>query len=201
MADTNGDGIVSEAEKKEAMRELMASRLAEKKAEPEGKGTITGKGAKGASHGYTDGANCLFIGHSFFVPVTKAFDEMAKDSGFEKHEAQTVFAPGGKGTPGQLWGNPQIKSKIEAILATGKIEILGMTTAAARRGNLDDYRNWIDLALKYNPETRFMIGQAWMAAGTKLDEERYTQFTQSMGETGHEDVSTLRKEYPNKIYY
>lgn len=192
-ADTNGDGIVSDSERREALRSRISDRITDRKGKG---GSVTEPG-----NTYTDGAKCLFIGHSFFVPVAKSFDQIAKDTGFGNHQAQTVFSPGGRGTPGQLWNNPKNKSKIEAILATGEIEILGMTTAGPRQGSIDDYRNWIDLALKYNPNTQFMIGQAWMIGGTKLDDEEYARFTQSMGEKGYEHVSALRKEYPNKIHY
>jgi hypothetical protein len=73
-----------------------------------------------------NGAKGLFIGHSFFVPVAKAFDVMASQSDFASHQAELVFAPGQAGSPGPMWKNEKNRQQIEAKLATGDIDLFGM---------------------------------------------------------------------------
>ncbi|MEM1441786.1 MAG: hypothetical protein AAGF67_05555 [Verrucomicrobiota bacterium] len=205
QADKNGDGVISEAEKA-AMRKVLEKKMGKSKGpqslskgkDRPGKGGTNGSGPR---TGFPEGAKSLFIGHSFFVPVARSFDQLATASDFPEHEAQTVFSPGPGGSPGQLWENQEQRKKIESILATGEIELFGMTTLGTGGGSLDDYRNWIDLALSYNPRTKIMIGQYWMAKGPSIEDEMYEKLTEMLGGKGFEDAAALREEYPNRVYY
>lgn len=76
---------------------------------------------------FENGANCLFIGHSFFIPVARSFDKAARENGFASHQVKLVFAPGKRGSPADLWNNLRQKKQIEDVLATGKIDLMGMT--------------------------------------------------------------------------
>ncbi|MEM7011495.1 MAG: hypothetical protein AAF585_08430, partial [Verrucomicrobiota bacterium] len=108
---------------------------------------------------FREGANCLFIGHSFFVPIGESFDKIGARSGFESHEANMVFSPGPGGSPGQLWENEQLRGRIENTLAGGDVDLLGMPSSNSLTGSYQDYQRWIELALRHNPETQFFIGQ------------------------------------------
>lgn len=151
---------------------------------------------------FKDGANCLFIGHSFFIPVAKQFDKVATRSGFRSHKAKLVFAGGKNGSPGALWDNPKRKKLIEAKLAGGKIDLLGMTVFSKFNSSFKDYQQWIDLALKYNPKTRFFIGQCWAAGGPRLANEKYDQAIAASSTRVFKIVTKLRTTYPkNHIYF
>ncbi|MEM1295995.1 MAG: hypothetical protein AAGH89_11560, partial [Verrucomicrobiota bacterium] len=193
------DGRISEAEK-QAMRKLIEKRSGKPKGPTNPSKPMNAPAKPGPSAGFPDGANCLFIGHSFFVPVARSFDALATASDFPDHQAQLVFSPGQGGSPGQLWENPEQKKKIEAILATGEIELFGMTVVA-NQGTIEDYNRWINLALKYNPKTKIMIGQYWMASGPNLKDEQFEMLTEMLAEQSFEDVEELRRTYPNRIYF
>lgn len=199
MADKNGDGRISE-EEKQAMRKLIEQRSGNSKSPTTPSNPTHSPTKPGPSAGFPDGANCLFIGHSFFVPVAKSFDQLATASDFPNHKAQLIFSPGPGGSPGQLWENPKQKKKIEAILATGEIELFGMTTIPPK-GTIEDYEKWIQLALNYNPRTKFMIGQYWMASGPNLEDKQFEMLTEMIAENSFQGVQELRRSYPNRIYF
>ena len=82
---------------------------------------------------FPNGANALFIGHSFFVPISRSFDEIALSSGaFPQHRHQEVFSGGKSGTPRELWDSQQKRAAVTAILADGDIDLPGLTPGAAR---------------------------------------------------------------------
>jgi hypothetical protein len=150
---------------------------------------------------FADGANCLFIGHSFFIPVAKSFNEIAGQNGFLKHQMDVVFAGGHAGSPGKLWDRRRKKKKIEEKLSRGKIDLLGMTAFSERNSSFEDYQNWIDLALQYNPNTSFFIGQPWTFGGPSKDHQKYDQSIESHGDRLFSVVTELRKSYPNTHIY
>lgn len=151
---------------------------------------------------FKDGANCLFIGHSFFIPVARLFDIVAGKSGFHSHQVKLVFAPGKGGSPADLWNNPRHKKQIEEALKTGKVELLGMTAFGGLGSSFEDYQQWIDLALKHNPETRFFIGVGWTPGGPRLENDKFDKSTEAIGERMFKTITELRKAYPkNHIYF
>lgn len=149
---------------------------------------------------FDEGANCLFIGHSFFIPVARSFDKIATQNDFKTHEADFVFSPGPSGSPGALWSNPKRREQIEAKLSGGQIELLGMTVGKANE-SLEDYQRWIDLALKYNPKTRFFIGKCWLPAGPKMDTAKYDKVTELSGRRFIEIVNRLSEANPQQQIY
>ena len=148
----------------------------------------------------TNGADCLFIGHSFFVPVAKTFDKIATQNGFISHHVDFVFAPGSSGAPGALWNSPRRRKQIEDKLATGKFDLLGMT-AGVSRNPLRDYQRWIDAALKYNPDMRFLIGQCWVPGGPKMSTEVFDAAIEAAGSRQFGMVEKLRENYPQTPIY
>lgn len=147
---------------------------------------------------FDDGANALFIGHSFFVPIAKSFDTLATENRFPGHKSQMVFASGPKGTPGALWDDQRRKERVIEILATGEIELFGMTTASNRGagGALEAYQRWIDVALQYNPDTQIFIGHSWVPGGPRMDADRFAQSNVQIGEGAYAEVVELRQRNP-----
>ena len=151
---------------------------------------------------FKDGANCIFIGHSFFIPIARAFDRLAAQGDFPSHQSEFVFSPGLGGSPGRLWDNERLKERIETKLASGTVELLGMPVVAGSNQPFEDYRKWIDLASKHNPTIRILIGQYWMAGGPKLDVERYAKANAAASQRNFEIIRKLRANYPeNHIYF
>ncbi len=144
-----------------------------------------------------DGATCLFIGHSFFNPVAKSFDEHAKLNGFSKHKQLMVMAGGQKGTPGSLWKNRKKSEVIKKILKSGKIQIFGMTWGSTN-SSYEDYKRWIDVALEHNPKTKIMIGLCWHTKGAERNAEEFTKANLEAAEKFFKERAVkLRKAYPN----
>jgi hypothetical protein len=142
-----------------------------------------------------DGAYGLFIGHSFFVPVAKAFDQIAIDAGFSTHKAEMVFASGARGAPGALWDSERQRQSIEDTLSSGQVQLFAMTAFGGVKSGFEDYQRWIDLALQHNPETRFLIASPWMAGGPRMDTERYEALIEKTGEQLFTVVGQLREAY------
>lgn len=154
-----------------------------------------------ASPPFPRGARCLFIGHSFFVPVARSFDRLARENGFPQHRMQFVFSPGGSGAPGALWNKDRLRERIEQLLRTGEVDLLGMTIGH-RDSTFDDYRRWIDLALKYNPKTQFFIGHCWVPGGTRLPTRTFQRLIDQSGQRVFQIVRRLRQAYPRtRIHY
>ena len=141
-----------------------------------------------------DGATCLFIGHSFFIPVAKSFDQHAKLNGFSKHKQLTVFSGGQSGAPGSLWKSKKNSEKIKTILKSGKIQLLGMTVGL--NSSFDDYKRWIDFSLEHNPKTKFMVGLCWGKGGPNRKAKEFTEANLKASQTLFEMVTKLRKAFP-----
>jgi hypothetical protein len=147
------------------------------------------------------GYHCLFIGHSFFIPVAKRFEKLPGQCGVENHRQQVVFSGGRSGSPGELWKGGR-RATIQKILETGKIELLGMTYYNSENSSSEAYKRWIDYALKYNPKTVFFIGLPWGKDGAKRKLAEYAGANQRASAALYRTVVELRKKYPNNaIFY
>jgi hypothetical protein len=142
------------------------------------------------------GRNCLFIGHSFFIPVARRFEKLPGQSGVTNHRQKMVFAGGRNGSPGSLWKGGK-RPAIQKILASGKIELLGMTYYDSTNSSFEDYQRWIDYALKYNSKTRFFIGLCWGKNGAKRTLAEYAGSNLKASKALYQTVVALRKKYPN----
>ncbi len=144
------------------------------------------------------GYACLFIGHSFFIPVAKSFEKLPGRHAIRGHTQRMVFSGGASGSPGSLWKGRR-KSAIQAILKTGKVEMLGMTYYNSSNSSAEDYGRWIDFALKYNPDTRFFIGLPWGKNGSTRDLKEYSAANTRAHLSIHKTILTLRKRYPKTM--
>ena len=157
-----------------------------------------------ASEKEATGKDCLFIGHSFFIPVSRSFNGLAKAAGVEGHTQKEVFRGGKNGAPGSLWAHEPSRLKIQESLDSGKIDLFGMTLYS-ENSSIKDYKRWIDYALKKNPEVEIYIGIPWgrtsEKGGAKRSLEAYKKGTLAFQKRIHEDlILELRSMYPkNKI--
>jgi len=148
------------------------------------------------------GKKCLFIGHSFFIPVARMLPKQASQSGVEGHAQQVVFSGGANGSPGKLWQNESKRSAIHKMLDAGDVELLGMTYFSPANSSLKDYRKWVDYALEKNPKTDFFIGMPWGLNGPSRSVEAYASQNTRAQELVYEGiVKKLRELYPNNRFY
>jgi hypothetical protein len=156
-----------------------------------------------AEPSFANGANGLFIGHSFFIPVAKVFDRIASQSDFPAHQAELIFSAGQSGSPGKMWENEKNRQQAEAILANGDIDLFGMPIATTpdEEKALGDYQQWIDLALTHNPNTSFYIGQIWTPRGPSMEDQKYADLTEQSAQRNFEIIEELRAIYPNNQIY
>ena len=145
------------------------------------------------------GYNCLFIGHSFFIPVAKQLPPYVQQKGFTNHRQQHVFAAGAAGAPGALWNSDKRKD-IEQKLATGTIDVLGMTFYRGENSNFQAYQQWIDTARKHNPNTIFFIGLTWPTGGGSRELTEFTTHNQSSEKLIAPIIAQLRQHYPDNRF-
>ena len=125
--------------------------------------------------------NCLFIGHSFFVPIGRTMDNLAADAGVN-HTHHEVFAGGEAGTPSSLWNTHWKRAEAQTILDGGDIDLLGMAADAMDdQGNMttEYYERWMNYTLAKNPGAIFMIGLPWLSYPSDFDTANYTSKTRS----------------------
>jgi len=174
---------------------------------------------------FTQGANGLYIGHSFFIPMAKKFNDFvnqtrANSNLFSQHGFQTEFSGGQSGTPGNLWLDDDHRNAINASLSTGTIELFGMTNFVpdddedidiqaayenfletgvypSAEENIPEYTQWIDLALSYNPDTAIYVGNPWFTNNNLYTAQEFTDYTEFVcGILFHSIVLELRQLYP-----
>ena len=160
---------------------------------------------------FPTGAKSLFIGHSFFVPIAKTFDFFASSmpGAFPNHDVQVFGSSGESGIPLKLWRHH--KDDIEPMLATGEVELFGMTVGSCdvdadghcidgvySNDKLNAYKDWIDLALSYNPDTSIYIGVPWKGSPSSFhNAAEYMEWIQHGGELVFKFIDDLRSLYPN----
>ena len=145
----------------------------------------------------TKGYNCLFMGHSFFAPIAKSLAKHPQRCGFTEHKQTVVFHPGKKGTPGMMWKSPKediVNAK--KLIGTGTVDYLGLTHYLGIGSDLSDYQLWIDLALKHNPNTRFVIQASWAQYKSKTF-DKYEADCEARLKNVKNIIDQLRKLYPS----
>ena len=152
---------------------------------------------------FTTGANGLYAGHSFFVPVAQAFNVSAQRGVFEDHEFDAVFAAGGAGTAQSLWEDEARRAEIESRLAPGNVDLFGITISQENEEDpLEFYELWIDLARSYNPQTAIFIGFPYTLGGAPRDTATYAEGMVTNSENTFAIIEELREEYPDTaIFY
>ncbi|MEM7475877.1 MAG: hypothetical protein AAF483_12870 [Planctomycetota bacterium] len=199
-------GIVCSSAEAQTIRERLQERLSGRSAQAtpkqlEAEDVQSTESAIRISPQFEAGTRCMFIGHSFFIPIARAFDGLAKRGEFAQHDAELIFSPGVGGSPGGLWKDKDRRKQIEAKLSSGTVTLFGMPTASSRsKSPLKDLRNWVELATKYNPKTTFLIGQPWPAGGPRMDAGQYSQVSAKATRTNFQAVTQLRREFPDNRF-
>ena len=149
----------------------------------------------GSERGY----NCLFMGHSFFCPIVRHIDEHATNLGLKHHQQFVAMSGGASGSPGMLWASkkPAVLHG-KKLLESGNVELLALT-GHHRGSTLEDYRRWVELAVKHNPKTIIVIQSPWVIKKKKKLAE-YSMEVAEATNTSHEIIDGLREEFPQSKF-
>lgn len=148
-----------------------------------------------------DAYTCLFMGHSFFAPIARAFAAHPARCGLKAHEQYTVFHRGTGGAPGSLWASEaKDVARAKKLLTEGEIDLVGMTFHPDKGSELADYKRWIDLALEHNPETRFFIMTPWPRYKNRTFAE-YEKAWKAFHTHIHGLIDQLREAYPDTTIF
>ena len=150
---------------------------------------------------FETGANSLFAGHSFFIPVASSFNKIGRQMGFEDHRVQVVFAGGRKGTPGSLWSSKSKRQQIETALQTGKIDLFGLVAGGGGGSDTEDFAKWVGLALQYNPDTEFLIARSWITGGPRTKTSKFDQEIAVKSSELYTVVTGLRSQFPGVQFH
>jgi len=153
--------------------------------------------ASGVTGNQGNGYDSLFMGHSFFHPISSGMQKHADRAGFIDHTQQTVFYGGASGAPQAIWENKARRKIIQGILDSGDIELFGMTYHP-NYPDIDGYINWIEYALQQKSDTRFFVALPWSQNPGQVDITEY-ESTWVSGHTVifHDMIDTLRTKFPN----
>lgn len=143
------------------------------------------------------GYNCLFLGHSYFVPIVTRIPLHAQALGLTQHQQFLVSNGGPKGSPGALWKHEHVSAPAKALLERGNVELLAMT-AHNVGSTVEDYSRWIDLALKHNPKTVFVIQTPWAQKKEKTFEQYQADIEEGVQKMSS-IIGGLRKRYPDRV--
>lgn len=91
--------------------------------------------------------------------------------------------------------------KAKELLRSGRVDLLGLTYYYPGKGSdLSDYRKWVDLALKYNARTRFVIQSPW----ARYNNSSFAAYEAAVEEglkNVHRLIDQLRAAYPGTSFY
>ena len=141
------------------------------------------------------GYNTIFMGHSFFAPVARQIPTHMTRLGVSDHSQHVESSGGETGAPLALWEDDGHRNKVQAILNTGEVELLGMTASATIEG----YTLWIDYALSKNSNTKIVIGTPWLDFPADYSDATTYENVIVDGLTSkiQVDIDALRLLYPN----
>jgi len=154
-------------------------------------------------------------GHSFMTPGYGTLPKIAKAAGFNQ---QTLLVHTGGGITGSArykWeqengifefaGRP--KPKLLSSIANGQWDV--MMWGPYFNDRTDYYRCWIDFCLKFNPEMKFYLSDAWpqlyqLEEIPKSEEQLSFDVISRMGVERHATfasvIKELNKDYPGKVF-
>ncbi|MEM1443360.1 MAG: hypothetical protein AAGF67_13520, partial [Verrucomicrobiota bacterium] len=207
--DSNGDKKISMAELEKAYPQLPERlQQAIRKQFPD----IGGSDAPGNTDEETvEEVNCVLMGHSFFAPPARDIEAYAELAGITDLDVGFVMSGSASGAPLSLWNNPENKAKIQALLDTGGVEMMGMTYFPyflVKKGagpdieELVGYDNWVKYAVETNPGLeRVFVAIPWAAidGGSFPKDERIERVESGITKI-HSHIDVLRERYPSVTF-
>lgn len=163
-----------------------------------------------------DGAlRIVGTGHSFMAPGYQTFPKIASAAGWQQPPLLTHTGGGITGSARYKWeqengifqfsGRPQ--PKLLASIANARWD--AMMWGPYYNDKPEYYACWIDFCLKYNPEMKFYMSDAWpqleqFDREPKSDAEMTWEQVAKLGEQKNavtaRMLTTLRKSYPDRVF-
>ena len=226
-ADLNGDGILSQTELRTFHREraqrMRAGRntpgfdtvfkptteqLNEAKATGGRQSRTPLKFAKGK------GLRILMTGHSWVAPANRTLPGIAKVAGLDGHQQRVHISGGATGSANAIWLKEFGKFRADApkpilvpAIATGEWDV--MTWGSYYNDKPENFSQWIDLCLKYNPDMKFFIQDGWPRVGSadaKLQpaaavKKLTGEMNRMVNEYFTPGLEVLNQRYPGKVHF
>lgn len=140
------------------------------------------------------GCECVLIGNSAVRSVATELEAHAVRCGYLHHKPFVAFADTPAVSPQQLWARIGENEGAKAALKGGTTSIFVMAWDESC-GEADDFRDWIELALAYNPGIAVCIVAPWPRhRGMTYTEARDVQ--NEINARLHATVAELRANYP-----
>ncbi len=179
--------------------------------------TQNGKGKAVVSYPKpTDGSlRIVGTGHSFMNPGYKSFPYIVRAAGFDQPPLVTHVSGGMTGSARYKWeqengifqfdGKPT--PKLLASIANAEWDVMMWGPYFNDRPQY--YSCWIDFCLKYNPEMKFYLSDAWpqlyqLGEVPKSEDELSVETIRRMGREKHETyvtlIGALNRDYPDKVF-
>ena len=106
-------------------------------------------------------------GHSWVAPGIKTLPPLAKAAGYQEHQQVSHTGGGGTGAANAIWlkefgkwqSGVEAKPTLIPAVATGEWDV--MTWGPFYEDKPKYYFQWIDFCLEHNPETSFLLQDAW----------------------------------------
>ncbi|MEM7601236.1 MAG: hypothetical protein AAF357_07430 [Verrucomicrobiota bacterium] len=206
QVDGNRDGTISITELETAFPRLPQKfQEAIRRELPDLGGTPKDKNETAETVGDING---VLMGHSFFAPPAKLIENYAERAGIDDHEFAFFMSGSASGAPLSLWNDPGNRKKIQTLLDTGGIEILGMTFYGHMPGKrlagpeieeLVGYDNWVKYAVERNPGLKrvfIAVSWAYIEGGTAPLDKRVKRIDSAVAKI-HSHIDVLRKRYPS----
>ena len=154
-----------------------------------------------SAEGYKDGfSQSVLMGHSFFLPGTNDIEVLAPYYGYARHTQYMQLAGGTNGDPGSMWRDTGENEGAKAEIKKGNVELLGLTAFSALDGDSDyeDYKQWIDFTLQYNPDTfdTFFIMIPWSSYANNPTYAEHRSRQDFSNAYVYDIIQQLRVEYP-----
>jgi hypothetical protein len=154
-------------------------------------------------------------GHSFMAPGFGTFPRIANAAGFEQQALFTHTGGGVTGSARYKWeqengifqfdGKP--RPKLLSSISNAKWD--AMMWGPFYNDRAEYYSCWIDFCLKYNPDMKFYLSDAWPqidqfktypTSQDELTSEAFVRLGQEKYATYEKIISELNKKYPGKVY-
>ena len=154
-------------------------------------------------------------GHSFMAPGYRTFPAIARAAGFDQPPLVTHTGGGMTGSARYKWEqengifqfDAKPTPKLLASVANAEWDVMMWGPYYQDRPRY--YSCWIDFCLKYNPDMKFYLSDAWPqldqleqlpASETELTDEVFDRMSREKYEIFGTIVEKLKKSYPQKVY-
>lgn len=149
----------------------------------------------------SEGMSCVFLGHSFFAPIAREFEKHPTKCGIDEHSQFVVFHGGANGSPGRLWASDQDDvARAKELIGSGDVDLVGLTFFPEIGSETADYKRWVELGVKTNPDMKFFIMAPWPRYfGRSLEE--YEAVWDEFHPVVDDIIDELREEFPETTIY